>query len=304
MVRKNMILSSILDRIGNTPLVRIHELTKHLPPKVEIYAKLEYFNPGGSVKDRPAYRMIQEGIKAGKLTRRKIIMDPTSGNTGVAYAMIGAVMGYQVELVLPENASHQRKETARAFGANLVFSSAMEGSDGAIRLARRLYEENPGKYFMPDQYNNEFNSLAHYDTTAMEIWEQTGKRVTHFVATMGTSGTAMGTSRRLKELNKNIYCMGAQPAHALHGLEGLKHMPTSIVPGIYHERELDEVMGLETEPSYDLAELLGKEEGLLVGYSSGAAMLAALELTKRIKEGVIVTIFPDHGDRYFEGMRW
>ena len=299
-----MILSSILDRIGNTPLVRIHELTKHLPPKVEIYAKLEYFNPGGSVKDRPAYRMIQEGIKAGKLTRRKIIMDPTSGNTGVAYAMIGAVMGYQVELVLPENASHQRKETARAFGANLVFSSAMEGSDGAIRLARRLYEENPGKYFMPDQYNNEFNSLAHYDTTAMEIWEQTGKRVTHFVATMGTSGTAMGTSRRLKELNKNIYCMGAQPAHALHGLEGLKHMPTSIVPGIYHERELDEVMGLETEPSYDLAELLGKEEGLLVGYSSGAAMLAALELTKRIKEGVIVTIFPDHGDRYFEGMRW
>ena len=304
MVRKNMILSSILDRIGNTPLVRIHELTKHLPPKVEIYAKLEYFNPGGSVKDRPAYRMIQEGIKAGKLTRRKIIMAPTSGNTGVAYAMIGAVMGYQVELVLPENASHQRKETARAFGANLVFSSAMEGSDGAIRLARRLYEENPGKYFMPDQYNNEFNSLAHYDTTAMEIWEQTGKRVTHFVATMGTSGTAMGTSRRLKELNKNIYCMGAQPAHALHGLEGLKHMPTSIVPGIYHERELDEVMGLETEPSYDLAELLGKEEGLLVGYSSGAAMLAALELTKRIKEGVIVTIFPDHGDRYFEGMRW
>ncbi|MBI4412556.1 MAG: cysteine synthase family protein [Deltaproteobacteria bacterium] len=299
-----MILSSILDRIGNTPLVRIRGMTGHLPPKVEIYAKLEYFNPGGSVKDRPAYRMIREGIKAGKLTGDKIIMDPTSGNTGVAYAMIGAALGYPVELVMPANASHQRKETAKAFGAKLTFSSEMEGSDGAIRMARKLYEENPGKYFMPDQYNNEFNSRAHYDTTAMEIWEQTGKRVTHFIATMGTSGTAMGTSRRLKELNRNIYCVGAQPAHSLHGLEGLKHMPTSIVPGIYREKELDEIMGLETEPSYDMAERLGKEEGLLVGYSSGAAMVACLELAKRLKEGVIVTIFPDHGDRYFEGMKW
>ncbi|MBI2339192.1 MAG: cysteine synthase family protein [Deltaproteobacteria bacterium] len=299
-----MILSSILDRIGNTPLVRIRELTRHLPQKVEIYAKLEYFNPGGSVKDRAAWRMIQEGIKSGRLTKDKIIMDPTSGNTGVAYAMIGAALGYQVELVMPANASHQRKETVRAFGAKLTFSSAMEGSDGAIRMAHRLHEENAGKYFMPDQYNNEFNSRAHYDTTAMEIWEQTQKRVTHFVATMGTSGTAMGTSRRLKEWNKNIYCVGAQPAHSLHGLEGLKHMPTSIVPGIYHEKELDEIMGLETEPSYDLADRLGREEGLLVGYSSGGAMLAALKLAERIKEGVIVTIFPDHGDRYFEGMKW
>ncbi len=299
-----MIFSSILERIGNTPLVKIREVTKGISQRVEIYAKLEYFNPGGSVKDRAAYRMVREGIKSGALTKDKIIMDPTSGNTGVAYAMIGAALGYKVELVMPGNASQQRKDMARAFGAEITFSSEMEGSDGAIRLARKMLLENPEKYFMPDQYNNPNNPLAHYETTAVEIWKQTGKRVTHFVATMGTSGTAMGTTRRLKEFNKNIYCVGAQPAGALHGLEGLKHMPTSIVPGIYKEAELDEVLWIETEPSYELAERLGKEEGLLVGYSSGAAMLAALQIAKRIKEGVIVTIFPDHGDRYFEGLKW
>jgi len=299
-----MILSSILDRIGNTPLVRIRQLTKDLPDKVEIYAKLEYFNPGGSVKDRPAYRMIQEGIRSRKLTKDKIIMDPTSGNTGVAYAMIGAALGYKVELVIPANASQQRKDMAEAFGATLTFSSAMEGSDGAIRFAQKLFEENPGKYFMPNQYNSPFNPQAHYDTTGVEIWEQTKGRVTHFVSTLGTSGSAMGTTRRLKDYNKNVYCVGAQPADALHGLEGLKHMPTSIVPGIYQEDTLDEIMWIETEPSYDLAERLGKEEGLLVGYSSGGALLACFELARKIKEGVIVTLFPDHGDRYFEGMSW
>ncbi len=300
-----MILSSILERIGNTPLVRIRETVKGLiPDSVSIYAKLEYFNPGGSVKDRAAYRMVMEGIKSGKLTKDKIIMDPTSGNTGVAYAMVGAALGYQVELVMPGNVSYQRKEMAKAFGASITFSSEMEGSDGAIRLSRKLFSENPGKYFMPDQYNNTMNPQAHYDTTGVEIWEQTDKKVTHFVATMGTSGTAMGITRRLKDFNKKIYCVGAQPADSLHGLEGLKHMPTSIVPGIYKEAELDEVMGIETEPSYDLVERLGKEEGLLVGYSSGGALLACIRLAQKIKSGVIVTIFPDHGDRYFEGMKW
>lgn len=299
-----MIYQSILDRIGNTPLVKIRNVTKHLPHDVQIYAKLEYFNPGGSIKDRAAYRMIQEGIKSGKLTKDKVIMDPTSGNTGVAYAMIGAALGYQVELVMPANASHQRKQIARDFGARLVFSSEFEGSDGAIRLAKKMYQENPDKYFMPDQYNNPMNPQAHYDTTAVEIWQQTQGHVTHFIATMGTSGTVMGTTRRLKDYNQNIYCIGGQPADSLHGLEGLKHMPSSIVPGIYHEDQLDEIYWLETEESYDMVDRLGKEEGLTVGYSSGAAMVASLQLAKKIKKGVIVTIFCDHGDRYFEGLKW
>ncbi len=296
-----MIYSSILDRIGNTPLVRIRDVVRGLiPDQVKIYAKLEYFNPGGSVKDRAAYRMISEGIKSGQLTKDKIIMDPTSGNTGVAYAMIGAALGYQVELVMPKNVSQQRKDIAQAFGAKIIFSSEFEGSDGAIRLAHKIYQENPGKYFMPDQYNNEFNPRAHFETTAVEIWEQTEKKVTHFVATMGTSGTAMGTTQGLKKLNPAIYCVGAQPADSLHGLEGLKHMPSSIVPGIYKEQILDEVTWLETEPSYDLVERLGKEEGLIVGYSSGGALLASIRLAQKIKSGVIVTVFPDHGDRYFK----
>ncbi|MBX7148876.1 cysteine synthase family protein [bacterium] len=293
-------MNSILDRIGNTPLVKIREITKDLPKGVEVYAKLEYFNPGGSVKDRAAYRMIQEGLKSGKLTRGKTIMDPTSGNTGVAYSMIGAALGYPVELVMPKNVSQQRKDIAESFGASITFSSPFEGSDGAIRLAHKLYAENPEKYFMPDQYNNPFNPQAHVDTTAPEIWNQTHHKVTHFVATMGTSGTAMGTTRGLKAFNKNIVCYGAQPAHSLHGLEGLKHMPSSIVPGIYNESSLDHVLWMETEESYDMVDRLGREEGIIVGYSSGAAMLAALNVAKTLKSGVVVTIFADHGDRYFE----
>lgn len=299
-----MILSSILDRIGNTPLVKIRELTRDLPHGVEVYAKLEYFNPGGSVKDRAAYRMIREGIQSGRLTPDKIIMDPTSGNTGVAYAMIGAAMGYKVRLVMPENVSQQRKDMAEAFGAEIVYSSPFEGSDGAIRMARQMYKDNPEIYFMPDQYNNTFNPQAHTDTTAAEIWNQTEGKLTHFIATMGTSGTAMGTTRGLKKFNKAIHCVGAQPAQAMHGLEGLKHMPSSIVPGIYKEETLDEVMWIETEPAYDMAERLGREEGILVGYSSGAALVGTLKLAQGMKEGLIVTIFPDHGDRYFEGMKW
>ena len=248
--------------------------------------------------------MIKKAIAQEKLTQDKIIMDPTSGNTGVAYAMVGAVLGYRVELVMPANASQQRKDIAKTFGASITFSSEMEGSDGAIRLAHKIYQENPGKYFMPDQYNNPDNSEAHYETTGVEILQQTKGAITHFVATMGTSGTVMGITRRLKEHNSHIVCIGAQPAHAMHGLEGLKHMPTSIVPGIYHEKNLDEVMWIETEPAYDMAERLGKEEGLIVGYSSGAAMVASMEVAKRLKAGVVVTVFSDHGDRYFEGMKW
>ena len=297
-----MIFESILDQVGNTPLVKINHITKDLPREVEIFAKLEYFNPGGSIKDRAAKKMVLEGIQSGELTKDKIIMDPTSGNTGVAYAMIGAALGYQVELVMPSNVSAQRKKITEFFGASITFSSPMEGSDGAIRMADELYAKNPDKYFMPNQYNNKMNPQAHYETTGVEIWDQTDGGVTHFIATLGTSGTAMGTTRRLKEYNSDIKCIGGQPAHSLHGLEGLKHMPSSIVPGIYDESQLDEVLWLETEPSYDMVERLAREEGLIVGYSSGAAMLAAMQVAQTLDKGKIVIIFCDHGDRYFEGV--
>jgi cysteine synthase B len=296
-----MPISSILEKIGNTPLIRVREIGREFK-NVEIYAKCEFFNPAGSVKDRPAYRMILEGIKSGQLTKDKVIMDPTSGNTGIAYAMIGAALGYPVELVVPGNVSQRRKEVAAAFGAKLTFSSPMEGSDGAIRLAQKLKKENPEKYFMPDQYNNPFNPQAHFDTTAVEIWNQTGGRVTHFVTGIGTSGTVMGTGRGLKKFNPKIGVYAVEPDNALHGLEGLKHMATSIVPGIYHEEELDGKFSIETEPAWDMSEELVKKEGIFVGHSSGANLLGALEIAKQIKEGVVVTLFPDAGDRYFTGL--
>lgn len=289
--------STILEAIGNTPLVRIRELGKEFK-NVEIYAKLEFMNPGGSVKDRPAYRMITEAIRSGKLTRDQVIMDPTSGNTGIAYAMIGAALGYQVELVVPDNVSPARKAMALGFGARLTFSSGMEGSDGAIRLARKLKEENPEKYFMPDQYNNSLNPQAHYDTTGVEIWNQTSGRVTHFITGIGTSGTLMGTARRLKDFNPKIQAYAVEPDHALHGLEGLKHMATSIVPGIYHEEQLDGKFPIETDPAWDLTEQIARKEGMFVGHSSGANLLGALRLARQIQEGVIVTIFCDGGERY------
>jgi len=291
-------IHSIIEKIGNTPLVRLREVTRGLPERVEVYAKVEYFNPGGSVKDRPAYRMIAEAIKSGDLTKEKTIMDPTSGNTGVAYALIGAALGYRVELVVPENVSRQRKEMATSFGASLTYSSAMEGSDGAIRLARKLKQEQPGKYFMPDQYNNPFNPQAHYDTTGVEIYEQTGRRITHFVTGIGTSGTVMGVARRLKDYRKDIQCYASEPAEQLHGLEGLKHMASSIVPGIYHPEILDGVLPVATEAGYAMAERLAREEGLCVGHSSGGNVASALEVAGRLKEGVVVTILCDHGDRY------
>ncbi len=301
-----MLIASILDKIGNTPLVRLREIGNELPQvksgKVKIYGKVEYFNPGGSIKDRPAYRMIQEGLKSGQLTKDKIIMDPTSGNTGVAYAMIGAALGIKVELVMPGNVSLQRKNIVTAFGASITYSSPMEGSDGAIRLAHQLKKDQPEKYFMPDQYNNEFNPRAHYDTTGVEIWNQTEGKVTHFVAGIGTGGTIMGTGRRLKAYNPKVQIVAVEPDNSLHGLEGLKHMATSIVPGIYKEIELDRKISMETEPAYDMCERLAREEGLVVGHSAGGAVVGALRIAEKINEGVIVAILCDHGDRYFTMM--
>src|SRR3989338_2309371 len=298
-----MLISSILDKIGNTPLVGIREIGNVLPQvksgKVKLYAKVEHFNPGGSVKDRAALRMIREGLKSGQLGAGKVMLDSTSGNTGVAYAMVGAALGIPVELVMPENVSRQRKQIVDIFGARVAYSSPMEGSDGAIRLAKKLLQESPEKYFMPDQYNNEFNPRAHYDTTGEEIWRQTDGKVTHFVATIGTGGTVMGTGRRLKGFNKKIQVTAVEPDNPMHGLEGLKHMASSIVPGIYKEGELDGKIPMETEPAYEMAERLAREEGLIVGHSSGAAMLGALRVAEKLSEGVVVTIFPDHGDRYF-----
>ena len=263
-----------------------------------VYAKAEFMNPGGSVKDRPALRMIVEGERSGQLTHDKVIMDSTSGNTGIAYAMIGAAKHYHVKLVMPSNVSNERRELVAAYGAEVVYSDALEGSDGAIRLVREIYAADPDRYFMPDQYNNDANWRAHYDGTGPEIWEQTEGSITHLVAGLGTSGTFMGTSRRLKELNPAVQCISVQPAEPWHGLEGLKHMPTSIVPGFYDPALADENIGVETESAYDIARTLAREEGILAGHSSGAALWAAREVARREGTGVIVTVLADGGDRY------
>jgi cysteine synthase B len=263
-----------------------------------VYAKAEFMNPGGSVKDRPALRMIVEGERSGRLTHDKVIMDSTSGNTGIAYAMIGAAKRYRVKLVMPSNVSNERRELVAAYGAEVVYSDALEGSDGAIRLVREIYAADPDRYFMPDQYNNDANWRAHYESTGPEIWEQTEGRITHFIAGLGTSGTFMGTSRRLKELNPAVQCISVQPAEPWHGLEGLKHMPTSIVPGFYDPALADENMGVETEPAYEIARTLAQQEGILAGHSSGAALWAAREVARRSNSGVIVTVLADGGDRY------
>ena len=295
---------NVLDLVGDTPLVKIEKITAHLPKGVEIYAKLEGYNPGGSVKDRPALRMIQEAEEDGRLTKGKIILDSTSGNTGIAYAMIGAVKGYGVTLVMPGNVSEERKKMTAAFGAKAIYSDPMEGSDGAILLARELLDTDRDKYFKPDQYNNEANVRAHYYGTAEEIIAQTEGRVTHFCATIGTGGTIMGNCRRLKEYNPNIVVKALEPENPFHGIEGLKHMESSIVPGIYKEEELDGKVPIPTEESYDMARRLAREEGLFVGQSSGAAMWGALEMAKGLEKGVVVTVFPDGGDKYLSTALW
>jgi cysteine synthase B len=289
--------------VGNTPMLRLRNLASK-NNRVEIYAKAEWFNPGGSVKDRPALNMILEGERAGALTSDKIILDATSGNTGIAYAWIGAARGYKVKLALPQNASEERKRILNSYGAELVLTSPLEGSDGAIREAKRLYAENPDLYFYSDQYNNPANWQAHYNTTALEIWEQTAGRVTHFIAGLGTSGTFVGTSRRLKELNPEIKAISFQPDSPFHGLEGLKHMETAIVPGIYDTSVADEDIEISTESAHHYTRELGRREGLLVGISAGAALAAAIKVAERIETGVIVTVFPDGGDKYLSERFW
>jgi cysteine synthase B len=284
--------------IGNTPLLRIRLFEAEFPG-LEVYAKAEWFNPGGSVKDRAALAMIEDGERRGALTHDKTLIDSTSGNTGIAYAMVAAAKGYGVTLVMPENVSAERKALVLAYGAEIVYSDGMEGSDGAIRLCRELIAGDPGRYFYPDQYNNPANPGAHYDGTGVEILEQTDGRVTHFVAGLGTTGTFTGTARRLKRHDASIRTIAVQPDDAFHGLEGLKHLPTSIVPGIWDPTTADEVWGAPTEPAYDLARGLARSEGLLVGHSSGSVLWAIRRLAESgVQKGVVVTIFPDGGDRY------
>lgn len=296
--------ASIVDLVGHTPLVDITALALGRNPRVRLYAKLEGFNPGGSVKDRAALWMVRHGLASGALQPGKIILDSTSGNTGIALAMIGAALGYPVTLVAPDNVSRERKRTMKAFGAELVFSSGMEGSDGAILLCRKLLAEAPERYFKPDQYGNPMNPQAHFESTGPEIWDATGGRVTHFVASIGTGGTVMGTGRYLKKQNPAIQVIAAEPDDALHGLEGLKHMATSIVPPIFHAEELDQTVPVPTDAAYDLVYELGARAGLVLGQSSGAALYAARQVARELDEGVVVAIFPDFGDRYLSTNLW
>lgn len=294
----------VIELIGNTPLLGFHRVTRDLPRAVELYAKAEWYNPAGSVKDRAALSMILDGERTGRLTPGKTILDATSGNTGIAYAMMGAARGYKVKLCLPKNASPERKRILHAYGAELVLTSPLEGSDGAIREARRLDAEDPERYFYPDQYSNPANWQAHYQSTALEIWEQTGGRITHFVAGLGTSGTFVGTTRRLKELNPAIRCISFQPDSPLHGLEGMKHMASALVPAIYDPSLADEDRAVETEDAHEMVRRLAREEGLLVGVSAGAALVCALQVAGELDRGVVVTIFPDSGDKYLSEAFW
>jgi cysteine synthase B len=271
---------------------------------VEIYAKLEAFNPGRSVKDRPALRMIQEGIKSGKLTKDKTILDATSGNTGIAYAMIGSTLGYKVVLAVPANVSDERKRILKSFNAEVHYSSAMDGSDGAILLARELYKQNPDKYFVPDQYNNPENPKAHMLTTAEEIMEYLKDKITHFAAGIGTSGTLIGTGKRIKKIKPSVKIVALEPSQPFHGLEGLKHMASSIVPGIYDTKAYDQKIDIDTDESYEWVKVLARKEGILVGLSSGGAMAGCVQLAKELKKGCIVTIFPDSGDKYLSTRVW
>lgn len=295
---------SVLHLIGDTPLLDVTTLAPGAAPGVKLFAKLEGFNPGGSVKDRPALSMVRQGLESGALTPGKVILDSTSGNTGIALALIGAVLGYPVELCIPANVSIERKKIISAYGATMIFSNAMDGSDGALELCRAMLRDDPDRYFKPDQYFNEANPLGHYQTTGPELWWQTRGAITHFIAGMGTGGTLMGTGRYLKERNPDVQIVGVEPDDAFHGLEGLKHMASSIVPGIYDETRLDRKVGVSTEDAYDTVYRLGREVGLLVGQSSGAALWAALRVARELDAGVIVTLFPDFGDKYLTTNLW
>src|SRR5687767_4560275 len=290
----------LIDLVGNTPLLGFKRITAALGD-VRVYAKAEWYNPGGSVKDRAALNMILDGERRGLLTRDKILIDATSGNTGIAYAMICAERGYRVKLALPRNASAERKQNLLAYGAELILTDPTEGTDGAQRYVQRLVASEPDKYFYPDQYNNDANWRAHYETTAVEIWEQTGGRVTHFVAGLGTSGTFVGVVRRLRELNPKLKAIAVQPESPMHGLEGLKHMATAAVPGIYDERLATETLEVATEDALLMTSKLAREEGLLVGPSSGANVFAAWRVAASLrKPAVVVTVLCDGGERYLD----
>jgi cysteine synthase B len=294
--------ASLIDLIGHTPLLKLQHLIRN--PRVEILAKAEWANPGGSVKDRAALNMILAGEASGALTRDKTIIDATSGNTGIAYAMIGAARGYRVKLCLPRNASEERKTILRAYGAELVLTDPLNGTDGAIIEVRRIVDEDPDDYFYPDQYNNPANWQAHYQTTAVEILEQSDGRLTHFVAGLGTSGTFVGVARRLREEKPSVRLLSVEPDSPLHGLEGMKHMASAIVPGIYDPTLADARLEVSTEAAHDMARLLARREGWFTGISSAANIVAALEIAERLDEGVIVTILCDGGGRYLGEHFW
>jgi len=297
---------NIVNRIGGTPLLHLERIGRDLP-HVEFYAKAEWFNPGGSIKDRPALSIILEGERSEKLKPGKILLDATSGNTGIAYAMIGAARGHRVRLCMPANASLERKRILRAYGAELLLTDPSEGADGAIRRAEELYAKEPDMYFYADQYDNPANWQAHYHGTANEIWDQTGGHITHFVAGLGTSGTFVGTTRRLKELNPEVRCISLQPDSSFHGLEGWKHMATAIVPGIYDDSLADQNLEVRTEDAYAMARRLAREEGLLCSPSSGGALWGAFQVAAKIPAGenaVVVVIFPDGGDKYLSERFW
>src|ERR1700681_4877271 len=297
---------SVLERIGNTPLLRLERIGRKFP-NIEFCAKAEWFNPGGSVKDRAALSMIQAGLESGELRAGKTIIDATSGNTGIAYAMIGAALGYPVALCLPDSASHERKRILAAFGAEMIITPGDEGTDGAIRRVQKIVSDDPQKYFYPDQYSNPANWQAHYRGTANEIWEQTAGRITHFVAGLGTSGTFMGVTRRLRELNPKIRCISLQPDAPFHGLEGWKHMATALRPAIYDETLADENIEVGTEASYRMVKVAAREEGLLLSPSAAAALLGCLHVAKSIptdQHAVIVTVFADSAAKYLSERFW
>jgi len=294
-----------LQRIGNTPLLRLDRINDL--SNIELLGKAEWFNPGGSVKDRAASNIVAEGRASGTFKSGQTLLDSTSGNTGIAYAMIGAALGFAVTLCMPENVSVERKRILHAYGANIIYTDPADGSDGAIRKARELYSDQPDKFFYADQYSNDANWRAHYHGTANEIWQQTEGRITHFVAMLGTSGTFVGTSRRLKELNPNIRCISLQPDSPFHGIEGAKHMASAIVPGIYDPLLADQDIGIATEQAYVMAKRLAREEGLLVGISAAAAVAVCLDLARQLpktQHAVFVTILCDSGDKYLSERFW
>ncbi|MCG2691167.1 cysteine synthase A [Candidatus Parcubacteria bacterium] len=290
-----MIYQDILQTIGNTPLVKINKLNRN--DKVNIYAKIEGVNPGGSIKDRIALKMIEQAEAKGELTKAKTIIEATSGNTGIALAMIGAVRGYKVEIVMSEAVSVERRKMIQAFGAKATLTDGKLGTDGAIMKAKELAEKEPDKYFRPDQFSNKYNKIAHYEGTAQEIWKQTNGNIDYFVSAIGTSGTLMGVAAYLKKYNPNVKIVSAEPIKG-HYIQGLKNMEEALVPAIYDRNKIDEIIKVETEEAFAMARRIVKEEGIFAGMSSGAAMLASIKLAEKIKSGVIVTIFPDRGEKY------